>query len=107
MTKALALYRLYARRTAATLAGVVAVSIFAYGAFLLLAVAHAAELGAMEERAAAVESRVSQLQARYLAETKSLTLERALAMGFVEPVREDTVAAEAAGLSLVPEALAR
>ncbi len=100
--KFLALYNLYAARVAAALAVTCLVAVFAYGTFLLMAVAHAAELRVMQEEAAQTEGRVSMLQEQYLAQTRGLTLERAYALGFVEPLVQTAVSAAASGLSMVP-----
>lgn len=100
--KFLALYNAYATRTLAILAAVCVCSVFAYGTFLLMAVAHAASLAKVQEESSAIEGRMSQLQARYLVETKNLTLERAYSLGFVRPVAEASVAADTDGLSLLP-----
>lgn len=103
--KFLALYNAYATRTLAILATVCVCSVFAYGTFLLMAVAHAASLARVQDESNAIESRVSQLQARYLADSKNLTLERAYALGYVRPIAEVSVAADEVGLSLIPQEL--
>lgn len=103
--KFLALYNAYATRTTALLAALCLVSVFAYGTLLLMAVAHAASLAQIQDESVAIEGRVSTLQARYLAETKNLTLERAYALGYVEPVAETSVAADDVALSILPEEL--
>lgn len=103
--KTFALYNRYAKRTMASLAALCAVSVFLYGAFLLMAVAHAAELRTIEDTLMSLESEASQLQSEYLIKTKALTLEHARALGFVEPIAQTTVAAGDAGLSIVPETL--
>ena len=102
--KVFALYNRYASRLTAVLAALCAVSVFLYGALLLMAVAHAADLRAIEEQLSGLESSQSQLQSEYMAKTKALTLERARELGFVEPIARTTVAG-GDGLSVVPAAL--
>ena len=97
--KALSLYRTYIGRVVATLTGVAAVAVFLYGTFLLMAVAHTAEISRTEERVRTLTSELSQLQGTYLTLTRSLTRERATLMGFVKPQSVATVYAE------VPDAL--
>jgi hypothetical protein len=103
--KPLALYNKYSTRIIAGLAALCALSVFMYGAFLLMAVAHAAELKVIEEELMVLESEASQLQSQYIVKTKALTIEHARALGFVEPVAQTTVAVSDAGLSVVPAAL--
>ena len=103
--KALALYNRYSSRLIAILAVTCAVSVFFYGAFLLMAVAHAAELRTIEDTLMTLESESSALQSEYLLKTKALTLQHARDLGFVEPTAQTTVAAGDAGLSVVPAAL--
>lgn len=103
--KTLALYNTYSTRLVASLAAVCTVSVFMYGAFLLMAVAHAAELRVIEEELVVLESEASTLQSQYIVKTKALTIEHARALGFVEPIAQTTVAAGDAGLSIVPASL--
>lgn len=100
--KAIALYNLYIRRVAAAVAIAFAVSVFLYGAFLLMAVAHAAELRGIEDELGRIESSVSTLQAEYIVRTRTLTLDRAYELGFVEPIAQNTVVAGSPGLTLAP-----
>lgn len=97
-----AFYNAHVRRVAAALAVVSAVSVFAYGAFLLMAVAHAAELRAVEDELTTIESSVSELQAQYIVRTRTLTIDKAYELGFVEPVAQNTVTAGGSGLTLAP-----
>ncbi len=98
----LALYNQYSAKTAGALAALCAVSVFCYGAFLLLAVSHAAKLRGVESEISSIESKVSTLQAIYLERSKALTPELARAMGFVEPSSQVTVYFGGEGLSLAP-----
>ena len=72
-------------RATAVLAGVCAVAVFLYGAFLLLAVSHTAARSAAQKQIGAVSARLGDVEMRYLTATKELTLERALALGYVVP----------------------
>lgn len=98
--KYLALYNTYSMRAAALLAVVVAASVFAYGACMLLAVAHAAEIRSAESAIHTLSSRASALESAYLAENALLTEERAHALGFVEPTEQFVVYAAPDTLSL-------
>lgn len=100
----LALYNRHATRLTALLAALCAISVFLYGAFLLMAVAHAAELRAIEDEISTLESSGSRLQSEYMAKTKALTIERARELGFVDPVAQTTVT-DSDGLSVVPAIL--
>jgi hypothetical protein len=93
-------YSAHARRVAAALAGVAALSVFLYGALLLGAVAHATGRTAAEKQLRSLSSSVSALESTFLAETRGLSPERAAAMGFVAPVAVDTVYAGTSGLTL-------
>ena len=99
--KILALYNLYVTRVVALLAAMCALSVFMYGAFLLMAVSHAADLRAIEDESSDIAAEVSELQGNYLAKTKSLTLAQATALGFVEPIAKTTVVAHEQGLTLL------
>lgn len=98
----LALYNLYVSRAMALLAGVCTLAIFLYGTFLLLAVGHTAARTTAQERINATGAGVTELEVRYLTETKSLTPDRAVELGFVTPLGTavSTVFATAATRSL-------
>lgn len=96
----LALYHSHVRRAVALLVAVIAVSAFLYGFFLLEAVSHAASQAEARREIAALSSKVGSLQSRYLAATRTLTPERASAMGFVAPEAVATVYAAEAILTL-------
>lgn len=84
-------YRLYLARAAAAFAGLCAASVFLYGAFLLLAVEHAAALTDAQGKIQDMSAQVSDLEARYLAAEKALTPERATELGFTAPKEVTTV----------------
>lgn len=91
-TKAIALsYGPYMTRIMAGLAGIIALSLFLYGIFLLEAVAHTAERTEAEREVAIHTSELSELQATYLTLTKEITPTRAESIGFVSPVRVTSV----------------
>lgn len=85
----------------ALFAGVVALAVFLYGAFLLGAVAHAAGRTAAERQVQRLSSEISMLESTYLTETRAISTERAAALGFVAPSGTATVyAGISAGLTL-------
>lgn len=84
-------FDLYAARMAAVLAGLCALCVFLYGAFLLGAVAHAAKHTAAEREAVKLTRSISILEGEYLSKTKVLTAQTARDMGFVAPVAVSTV----------------
>ena len=88
-------YQQYVHRAIALLGGVVVVSAFLYGTFLLEAVLHTAARSHAQKQVAELSSKISGLEARYLAATKSLTKERALSLGYVDPPEITTVFASA------------
>lgn len=96
----IALYRTYAGRSVALLTGIAAVAVFLYGAFLLGAVAHAAGRTAAEREVRRLSAEVGALENSYLTAIKSLSPQRAAALGFVPPTGVATVYAGAAGLTL-------
>ncbi len=85
------LYKLYVARTAAAFAAVLAISVFLYGTFLLMAVQHTAVRTDAEQRIGAITSHLGYLELQYLAETKQMTSDRALALGFTVNTPESSV----------------
>jgi hypothetical protein len=83
--KAQIFYTQYASRTMALLACVCAIAVFAYGVFLLMAVAHAAKITDAQDREAALATQVSTLENQYLAGSEALTSDEAATMGYVTP----------------------
>lgn len=88
---AITLYNLYVRRVVAVLVAIIVLSVFAYGALLLGAVAHASGRTAAESKIRTLSSAVSKMEGQYLAETRALSQEKAAALGFVAPVAVETV----------------
>jgi len=76
----------YLPRVAATLGGLLALSIFLYGTFLLLAVMHTAARTTLERQITTTVAELGELEAQYLAQTKNLTPERAAELGMVAPL---------------------
>ena len=97
---ALALYNTYTPRVIALLAGVAGIAVFLYGALLLGAVAHTAARTAAEKQVRSLSVSVSALESEFLTETKSLSPERAAALGFVAPAAVVTVYAGTGSLTL-------
>ncbi len=97
---AITLYDAYIRRIAALLAGVTALAVFLYGGLLLGAVAHTAGRTAAEKQVQHLSATISTLESAYLTETKALSAERAIALGFVMPTNMSTVYAGAGALTL-------
>ena len=77
-----------------------ALSVFAYGALLLVAVREAAAATTAEREIHALTVSVATLESVYLAKTRSLTLEQAQELGFVPPERLFTVYAGEPTLTL-------
>lgn len=78
-------YNQYIRRVVALLALVCAVSVFLYGTFLLMAVAHAASIASTIRQVRTVTTEVSKLESTYLTLTKSLTIGDATSLGYIKP----------------------
>ena len=89
------LYNTYLARTAAALTVLCTVSVFLYGIFLLMAVTHTAGRTAAERQITNLSANLGDMEMQYLTEQKSLTPERALALGFVVPTQVSTVYADA------------
>ncbi len=93
-------YDVYVLRTTVALAAMCALSVFLYCSFLLLAVVHTAQRTDAGRQITAVTSRLSDLEAQYLADTKELTPDRATALGFVAPTAMATVFTAPSGVQL-------
>ena len=99
--KALAIYHYYAPRAAAFLAICCAVSVFLYGTFLLMAVAHAAHMSSAEQQIRQLTGTLSTAESKYLSATNAISLATAVGMGLVKPVSVSIVTtAQAQGLTL-------
>ena len=85
------LYNTYLTRVAAALTIVCTLSVFLYGIFLLMAVTHTAGRTAAERQITNLSAHLGDMEMQYLTEQKSLTPERALALGFVAPSAVSTV----------------
>lgn len=101
----LTLYHVYAPKIIAALAGIAGLAVFLYGALLLGAVAHTAARTSAEKQVRTISASVSALENEFLTETKSLSPERAAAMGFVAPAAVATVYAGTGSLTLATPAL--
>ena len=84
-------YDVYLGRAAAALATLCALSVFLYGTFLLMAVAHTAARTDAQKQIVEVSSHLSELEMQYLSITRTLTPERAQSLGFVAPTTVVTV----------------
>ena len=102
---ALTIYNVYATRIITALAGIAGIAVFLYGTLLLGAVAHTAARTSAEKEVHSLSVAVSSLENHYLTETKSLSPERAAAMGFVAPAAVATVYAGTGSLTLAAPAL--
>ena len=97
---AITLYNRFAPRVIAVLVGIAGVSVFLYGAFLLGAVSHTAARTSMEKETRTLSASVSTLEGEFLAETKALSRDRAVELGFVPPQDVATVYAGDGSLTL-------
>ena len=93
-------YTPYLTRAMALFSGVIALSVFLYGVFLLEAIGNTAERASAEQGIQALGTTVSSLEAEYLSQTRALTLDRAHALGFVDASQVTTVFATAETKSL-------
>ena len=103
--RALTLYNIYTPRVVGLLAGIAGIAVFLYGALLLGAVAHTAARTSAEKEVRSLSVDVSSLENEFLTETKSLSPERAAALGFVAPAAVATVYAGTGSLTLAAPAL--
>jgi hypothetical protein len=88
-------YNFLLMRATAALAALCAVCIFLYGIFLLMAVAHTAARTDAERQITHITANLGELEARYLAQERSLTPEYAQSLGFVAPEKISSVYASA------------
>lgn len=75
----------YLNRISVLLALVCALSVLVYGVLLLEAVAHAASQTTAQREIGQLTAALGDLEAQYLAQSQSLTPQRAAAMGYVAP----------------------
>lgn len=97
---AIALYHQYARRAYVSLIGASVLCVGLYAAFLVGALAHAAGESAAAAEIKKLTTNIGTLEARYLAETKALSPERARLLGFVAPQTQWVVYVAQEGLTL-------
>jgi hypothetical protein len=99
--KALTLYHMYVHRIVAALAVVCAISVFLYGAFLLMAVAHATHMAGAERQIKTLTGQLSVAESQYLAMTDAISPATAIQLGLVKPATIAIVeVAKAQGLSI-------
>jgi hypothetical protein len=84
-------YTMRLNRVVILLAIVTACALLLYGVFLLQAVGHTAKRAEAGREIKALTSELSGMQARYLAYTREVSLERAAELGFVKPTEVSTV----------------
>ena len=87
----IALYDMYLTRAAAALAVVCTLSVFLYGIFLLMAVTHTAGRTTAERQITNLSAGLGDMEMQYLVAQKSVTPDRAVALGFVVPLHVSTV----------------
>ncbi len=90
------LANLYISRAIALLTMVCTLSVFLYGFFLLEAVAHTASRSSAQHSVTVLQGKLGALESQYLAQSRALTPEIASTLGFVAPVRVDSVYAPTA-----------
>ncbi len=98
--RTIAIYNPYVTRSAALLAAFCTLSVFLYGIFLLMAVAHTAARTAAERKINTISAHLGEIEMQYLTQQRSLTPEFAQELGFVKPGEVSTVFATAATRSL-------
>lgn len=95
-THTLVLYHAYLARVAALLAALCALSVFLYGIFLLMAVAHTAARSEAQSQIVHLSASLGDLEAQYLSQDRMITPEHAQELGYVKPQAISTVYATAA-----------
>lgn len=89
--KTIAVYNTYVARSAALLAAFCTLSVFLYGIFLLMAVAHTAARTAAERKINTITANLGNIEMQYLTQQRSLTPELAQELGFEKPQVVSTV----------------
>lgn len=92
--------QIYLSRLSFILACVCAVSALLYGIFLLEAVAHAASQTNAQRSIKQISAQLADMEAQYLANSLSLTKEKAHELGYVLPEQVTTVFATAAASAI-------
>lgn len=95
-------YQQYLNRVMAFFAGVLALSAFLYGVFLLQTVVHAAARQTAEREIRTIEGALGGLESQYLLQNKNLTPQRAAELGFVTTKNVFIVYVGTGGLSFKP-----
>jgi hypothetical protein len=93
-------YTPHVTKAIAALAAVTVLALFLYGFFLLEAVANTAKRADAEKGVSELTSRISGLEAQYLADTENLTPEQAQSLGYETPTDITTVYAGTASQAL-------
>ena len=95
-------YTPHLSRAMVVLGAIAALSLFLYGFFLLEAVAHTASRTQAQAQVHNYTSKLSSLEETYLADTRTMTLDKASALGLIAPKEVATVYVNDAshGLSL-------
>jgi hypothetical protein len=96
----IALYDIYLTRAIAILAALCTLAVFLYGIFLLMAVAHTAARSTAQRKANEIAANLGDMDMQYLTQDRSLTPERAQALGLVRPSEVSTVYSTAATRTL-------
>jgi hypothetical protein len=84
----------------AVLAAFCTLSVFLYGIFLLMAVAHTAARTAAQRQVDKITANLGDMEMRYLSQERSITPERAQELGLVKPGVVSTVYSTAATRTL-------
>lgn len=79
------MYSTIVRRLSALLIAVCALSVFLYGALLLMAVSHAAHLSSAQDKIHGLTTQLSAAESTYLAQTQALDAQTAVALGLSKP----------------------
>jgi hypothetical protein len=98
--RTIAVYDVYLTRCLALLAAFCTLSVFLYGIFLLMAVAHTAARSEAGRQVDAITANLGDMEAQYLAAQRSITPERAQALGLVKPTEVSTVYSTASNHTL-------
>ena len=75
----------------ALMAALCTLAVFLYGIFLLMAVAHTAARSTAQRKANEIAANLGDIEMQYLTQDKSLTPDRAQALGLVKPSEVSTV----------------
>lgn len=87
---------MYLSRSAAILGALCTLSVFLYGIFLLMAVAHTAARSEAQRQINSISAHLGDMEMQYLSQQRTFTPERAQELGYVEPKSVSTVSDSAA-----------